>query len=240
VNTHPAVVRAAAVVFRRLGAREVFVAEGQGHCRDSQLVLEESGLGEVLEEERLPFVDLNHDDVEAVTNRLGRSGLSRLVLPLSLRRADVIVSMPKLKTHHWVGVTLSMKNLFGVAPGVFYGWPKNLLHQVGIVPSILDLAATVRPELAIVDGVTGMEGDGPILGTPRQAGLLVLGTNLPAVDATCARLMDVDPDRIAYLVEAAGHLGPIGERHIAQRGEAIGGLVQRFAGLDHPGFPRLR
>ena len=69
INTHPAVVRAAAEVFRRWGAREVFVAEGQGHCRDSEYVLEQSGLGPVLDEAQLDFVDLNHDDVWTVPNR---------------------------------------------------------------------------------------------------------------------------------------------------------------------------
>ena len=69
--------------------------------------------------------------------------------------------MPKLKTHHWAGMTCSMKNLFGVVPGAVYGWPKNVLHQHGIDDSIVDLVATVRPGLTIVDGIVGMEGDGP-------------------------------------------------------------------------------
>ena len=63
INTHPAVVRAAGEVFRRWQAREVIVAEGQGHCRDSQYVLDQSGLAPVLAESRLEFIDLNHDDV---------------------------------------------------------------------------------------------------------------------------------------------------------------------------------
>ena len=186
INTHPAVVRAAGEVFRRWQAREVIVAEGQGHCRDSQYVLDESGLAPMLAESKLEFIDLNHDDVCAVPNALRMSRLHDLMLPVTLRRADLIVSMPKMKTHHWAGVTLSLKNLFGVMPGVCYGWPKNVLHHAGIPESILDIAATVRPHLAIVDGIVGMEGDGPIMGTPRTSGVLVMGTNLPAVDATCA------------------------------------------------------
>ncbi len=62
INTHPAVIRAAGEVFRRWQAREVIVAEGQGHCRDSQYVLDQSGLAPVLAESRLEFIDLNHDD----------------------------------------------------------------------------------------------------------------------------------------------------------------------------------
>jgi uncharacterized protein (DUF362 family) len=240
INTHPAVVRAVAEVFRGLGAREVRVAEGQGHCRDSDLVLEQSGLGPMLEEDRLEFVDLNCDDVYASRNRLGFTRLRQLFLPATLRRADLIVSLPKLKTHHLVGITCSMKNLFGVMPGTCYGWPKNVLHREGIPRSILDINAAVAPHLAIVDGIVGMEGDGPIMGTPRAAGVLVMGTNLPAVDATSARLMEIDPGRVAYLAAASGRLGPIAERHIRQRGEAIAPLVQRFALLDHPSLAGLR
>src|SRR3990172_1121968 len=191
INTHPALVRAVAEVFRAWDAREVFVAEGPGHCRDTELVLEQSGLGPVLDEARIEFVDLNVDDVESTKNRVGLTNLKELWLPKTLRRADLVVSIPKMKTHHWAGVTLSMKNLFGVVPGICYGWPKNVLHRAGIPQSILDLTGTVRPHLAIVDGVVGMEGDGPLMGTPRTAGLLVMGTNLPAGDATATRLMGI-------------------------------------------------
>jgi uncharacterized protein (DUF362 family) len=108
INTHPSLVRAVAEVFRSWGARDVFVAEGPGHCRDAQLVLDQSGLGEVLAEARIEFVDLNHDEVSFVPNRLKQSSLPRLALPASLKRADLVVSLPKLKTHHWAGATLSL------------------------------------------------------------------------------------------------------------------------------------
>jgi uncharacterized protein (DUF362 family) len=240
VNTHPTLVRAVALVFRRWRARSVFVAEGQGHCRDSELVLEQSGLGPVLDSEKIEFVDLNHDDVFFVTNQARFTRLEQLGLPATLRRADIIVSLPKMKTHHWAGVTLAMKNLFGVMPGVYYGWPKNVLHHAGIPGSILDINAAVRPHLAIVDGIIGMEGDGPIMGTPRHAGVLVMGTNFPAVDATAARLMGINPWRVEYLASASGRFGPIAERSITQRGEAIAPLVQNFRLLDHPSLAVLR
>jgi uncharacterized protein (DUF362 family) len=240
VNTHPSVVRAVAEVFRSWGAGEVFVAEGQGHCRDTRFVLEQSGLGPVLDESRLEFVDLNHDDVFTVANRRGFTALRSLYMPTSIRRADLVVSLPKLKTHHWAGVTLAMKNLFGVMPGVAYGWPKNVLHHAGIPGSILDINAAVRPALAIVDGIVGMEGDGPIMGTPRAAGVLVMGTNLPSVDASAARLMGIDPARVTYLAAASGYLGPIAESHIRQRGERLDLLAQPFEILDHPSLAYLR
>ncbi len=232
INTHPAVIRAAAEVFRRMGAGEVVVAEGPGHVRDTHLVLEQSGYAEMLRAERLAFVDLNYDDGVRVKNAGGWSRLRHLTLPASLLEADFVVSVAKLKTHHWAGVTLSMKNLFGVLPGSYYGWPKNVLHWAGIPQCILDVTATVRPHLAIVDGIVGMEGDGPIMGPPKAAGVLVLGRNLPAVDATCARVMGVDPWRLSYLARADGHLGPVGEAAILQVGEPISAVATPFALLD--------
>jgi uncharacterized protein (DUF362 family) len=125
-----------------------------------------------------------------------------------------------------------MKNLFGLMPGMYYGWPKNVLHWAGIDEVIVDLTAAVRPQLAIVDGIVGMEGDGPIMGTPKLAGVLVVGRNLPAVDATCCRIMGINPHKIKYLAAAQGRLGPIQAGAIKQRGENIAALQTAFALLD--------
>lgn len=241
INTHPFVVRAAAEAFLALGAAGVTVAEGSGHRHDTILVLEESGLLEVLSEDRIPFVDLNEEPVSKVENRGRVSRLKHLFLPAAVLEADIVVSLAKMKTHHWAGVTLSMKNLFGVMPGTIYGWPKNVLHWAGIEECVYDIAATVRPQVAIVDGVVGMEGDGPIMGNAVPAGVLVMGRSLPAVDATSARVMGIDPWKIGYLKRSSGRLGSVGEKAIEQRGEAIAAVRRDFMLLDHiPAQKNLR
>ncbi len=232
ICTQPAVVFAAVEVFRRFGAAAVLIGEGPGHCRDTARVLDEAGMAEALVEHKTLFIDLNNDDLVVRSNAGGRSSLQMLTLPATVDQVDWIVSMPKMKTHHWVGVTLSMKNLFGLMPGIAYGWPKNLFHWVGIEPCILDINATVKPHLAIVDGIVGMEGDGPIMGTPKPAGCLVMGRDLAAVDATAARIMGIDPLKVAYLKAADGRLGTIREEEIAQRGETIAATRTDFALLD--------
>ncbi len=126
-----------------------------------------------------------------------------------------------------------MKNLFGVMPGILYGWPKNVFHQAGIEKSILDINAAVRPHFAIVDGIIGMEGDGPIMGKPKHVGVIVMGRNLPAVDATCCRIMGINPRKIGYLSVASGNLGPIKESNISQRGETIESVRTDFELLDY-------
>ena len=232
VNTDPRVVAGAAQALLRGGARRVVVGEGPGHRRDTEFLLASTGLLDVLRDERLEYVDLNQDDVRIVTLRSRFTGASSLALPVSVLDADLVVSMPKLKTHHWAGMTASLKNLFGVVPGAVYGWPKNPLHILGIEPSIVDLAATVRPGLAIVDAVVGMEGDGPIMGTPRRLGCVVMGTDPVAVDATCARLIGIEPARLGYLRTAARFLGHLDQKRIAQRGESLARFATTFDLLE--------
>ena len=203
INTNPLLIRAAVEAFLSLGAAEVAVAEGPGHRTDTLLVLDESGLSEVLAEDHIRFIDLNYDTGLVVPNKAMRTGMRMLHLPRSISEFHWLVSMPKMKTHHWVGVTLSMKNLFGIMPGIFYGWPKNVFHMRGIENSIIDINTAVPPQLAIIDGIVGMEGDGPIMGEAKNSGVIVMGRNAPSVDATAARVMGIDPHKIHYLAQAA-------------------------------------
>ncbi len=216
INTHSLLVMAAVECFRRLGARGVTVAEGPGHQRDTQLVLRATGLEQLLREHRIPFVDLNRDEVIKMPLRAGYSRLRHLWLPRTVLEADFIVSMPKLKTHHWSGVTLSMKNMFGVVPGLKYGWPKNLLHWRGIHQSIVDLVATVPIHFIIADAIVCMEGNGPLAGTARRLDRIVLSDDPVAADATCARLMGLIPERVPHLQETAKFLGNLSSDRIDQ------------------------
>ncbi|MDB5308717.1 MAG: hypothetical protein JWO38_2919 [Gemmataceae bacterium] len=229
INTDPRVVDAVITLCVREGAAEVVVAEGPGHWRNAQFLVKESGLGEVLEKHGVRFVDLNHDEPVRMPN-LGRlTGLDSLYLARTVVNADVFISLPKLKTHHWAGATLSLKNLFGTLPGICYGWPKNELHWRGIPNSIVDIALTHTPHLAIVDGITGMEGDGPLMGSAKHVGALIMGADLVAVDSTCCRLMKLPPERVPTLVLAAlKRLGRLNEAEIPQLGEPITALATEF------------
>ena len=237
INTHPAVVGAVRETFLRLGAQSVRVAEGPGHERDTEAIVETIHLRDFLGPLAELFVDLNLDEVHPVNLRTRASKLKQLYLPRTVLEADFIVSLPKLKTHHWVGVTLSLKNMFGIVPGCCYGWPKNVLHWAGITPSILDINSTVRPDFAIVDGIIGMEGNGPIQGSPKPSGVLILGDDPVAVDATCARVMGLVPERIDYLAKAGVLLGHLQEEKIRQLGESVASVRTPFAVL--PTFQKL-
>jgi uncharacterized protein (DUF362 family) len=229
INTDPRMVVAAANALRRMGASSVVVAEGPGHRRDTEAIALASGLLEALDDAGLRFVDLNDAPLVRTPLRTRYTGLDALWVPRVLRETEVVVSMPKLKTHHWVGVTMSLKNCFGCMPGRVYGWPKDVFHVRGIAESILDIFAAVRPSLAIVDGVVGMQGDGPIMGDPVSSGVVVVSRDPVAADVTGARLMGMEPEKVGYLKEAGRFLGQARSELIEQRGEDPSRLTTRFA-----------
>lgn len=229
INTDAAVIAAALETFQRLGAREVKIGEGPGHRRDTLDLADDAKYRANVPKFESIFTDLNRDDVSPVGSFAGES---EFYFPNTVLGADLIVSLAKMKTHHWAGATLSMKNFFGVVPGSVYGWPKNKLHYLGISESIVALNRQFRSKaFAIVDGVIGMEGNGPIQGTPKPAGVLVMGRDLVAVDATCARIMGIDPEKLDYLRMAAD-IGHVHTTRIEQRGETIASVQTNFALID--------
>lgn len=233
MTTHPAMVVAAAEVFLNAGAK-VVVGEAPGHVRDTEMALVESRLIDALRDGKLPFADMNYQESRFLRNGCGLSKLPGFYFPQAVAEADLIVSMPKMKTHHWVGVTLSMKNLYGTLPGLKYGWPKNVLHHNGIPETVVDINASLPPTIAVIDGIECMEGDGPILGTSKQMGLVAVGADRLAVDATCARIMGFEPTRIGYMQLALGAgLGQIDNVLIRQVGERWQPLVSPFRILEN-------
>ena len=99
--------------------------------------------------------------------------------------------------------------------------------------------ASLPSLLTIVDGIECMEGDGPIMGSCKSMGLVLVGNNLPAVDATMARIMGLEPSRISYLKLADRKLGPVQQSYIEQRGEPWESVASPFQLLDKPHLQQL-
>ncbi len=233
INTDARVVAAAVEVFERLGAAEVLIGEGPGHRRDTWSIAEQAGYRTIIPNFDRRFTDLNRDDVTLVKSFIDNDDF---FFPATVLRADLIVSLAKMKTHHWAGATLSMKNYFGLVPGNVYGWPKNQLHFYGIHESIIALHRLFGSKsFAIVDGVVGMEGNGPIQGTPKPVGVIALGSDLVAVDATCCRIMGLAPEKISYLTDSS--YGNLNTDSISQIGEDVAKVTSSFKVL--PAFQHL-
>jgi uncharacterized protein (DUF362 family) len=228
INTHPVFVAAAAEAFRALGAAEVRIAEGPGHRRTTLDLASAAGYFSSIRKFEQNFTDLNLDDVGRVVVEHPFSSLNELYLPHTALTCDLLVSLPKMKTHHWTGATLSMKNLFGLVPGAVYGWPKNPLHWAGINECVADLHYLFPRQFCLVDGIEAMEGNGPILGRRTTPGVIVAGSHPPSVDATCCRIMQIDPDKVRYLRLVANREG----RNLSctkQVGEPVTSVTTRFA-----------
>jgi uncharacterized protein (DUF362 family) len=239
INTNPILVHAAMEAFKAMGASSVRIAEGPGHRRGTLDLADAAGYFKTIPGFEDLFTDLNLDDVSRIEFANPVSRLRSLYLPHTALSCDLLVSMPKMKTHHWAIATLSMKNLFGVVPGGVYGWPKNVLHWAGIAECITDIRTVFPRTFALVDGIVGMEGNGPIQGTAKAAGVIVTGRDMAAVDATCCRLMRIDPLHVQYLrLSRAG--ADLAEKAIRQDGESIASVSTSFELLPQFRSARLQ
>jgi len=165
----------------------------------------------------IPDVEyLDFNDTVAVPdyNVLVKNGLwepgQTLVMPQVYYDADVVISVAQLKTHNLAGVTLSLKNVFGVPPVEAYSsgelW-RDLLHtEYGIHKSIPHINFCRRPDLVVLDAILGGEGDGPWGADPVEMNIILAGTDPVAVDTVGTALMSFEPHRIRHLVYA-GYLG---------------------------------
>ena len=145
------------------------------------------------------FLDLSGDDYEEfyVWNRnLDRN--VKVKVSKTMLESDYLVSIVRPKTHDTVIATLTIKN---VVVGAILPSDRHKIHQgyKAINLSIAYLATFLMPKLALVDGYIGMEGNGPIGGTPIKLGLALGGRNAVAVDAATVALMGFDPRNIGYL-----------------------------------------
>lgn len=172
-------------------AGKVTVAEGASINRaETEKLFVHYGYDKLkeIDPKRISLVDLNTDKLVRKTVPGGKRMLSREI-PLTMEQADVIISVPVMKTHNAALVSLSVKNLQGSIPAL----EKYMSHFFGLWQNLVNTHYLVKPKLVIVDGLTGQENFGPVHGTPKVMNLLIGGTNPVAVDATTMRIMGFDP-----------------------------------------------
>lgn len=216
--TDPRVVEA---LVKRFVGREIVIGESCVIGYDALRAFERTGYAELAERYGLDLVDLNQADRYEVEWRYGK-----LRLPVYLQTHEYI-NVAKLKTHIQTGVTLGLKN----QKGLLLSADKKRFHKRDLNNCIRALGAVVRPDLTLVDGIVGLEGNGPWRwGTPRQANLLVAGQDVVEVDNVCLRLMGFDQQH-------APHIPPRHELHTV--GLTINQARQDFA-FDYRGYIRYQ
>ena len=203
VTTHPEIARAVIRACKAAGAAEVLVGDGPGVGTTAE-VMRSCGILAVCEEEGARMAEFREVAVfENTENRM----VKRLELTEHLRHVDVVISLPKLKTHVQMGYTGALKNQFGLVPGTRKAqYHFRLQDRDRLADLMIDINRTARVRLAILDAVVGMEGPGPHGGKPRHIGALVASPDLAAVDVVGCALIGIDPASYP-LLQAAKRAG---------------------------------
>ncbi|MBS7620417.1 DUF362 domain-containing protein, partial [Candidatus Bathyarchaeota archaeon] len=170
----------------------IVVVESDNISGDAERRIKDSGVSDLVRSLDVDFFNLSKDDYETYSF----SGIE-IRLPKTVLEADYFINLPKMKTEGHVLVTLSMKNLLGVLQRK----KKSVLHKHldGLLPF---LAQKIRNDLIIVDGIVAMEGNGPLIGTPKKLDLIIAGTNPVSVDSVCCRLMGFEPKEVKHIINA--------------------------------------
>jgi uncharacterized protein (DUF362 family) len=199
VNTDLRVIKAVIDLIREKDC-EITIVESDNISGTADKRLQESGYLTKFEEWDVNFINLSNDSYREYS-----IAGTNLRLPLTVLDADYFINIPKIKTCAHTLVTLGIKNLYGV----FQRKKKDRLHKY--LDSVLTfLAEKVRTDLIVVDGLTCMEGNGPVIGNPICLEIIVSGKNIVSVDSTCSRIMGYDPLLIPHIEKSSAKgIGPI-------------------------------
>jgi uncharacterized protein (DUF362 family) len=195
-TTDPIVVEA---IIKKLGDLpvKVYVVESDATITNASKAFEVTGMIDMCKRNGVEWINLRHVKEKVEIEVPNAEVLKTLTVP-RLVTESAIISAAKLKTHINTDVTLGMKNMFGLLPDKF----KGKYHMKGISKVIADINTVLKPALTVIDGFVGMEGKGPIDGTPVQMNLVIAGTDPVATDATASRVMGFDPFEIAHIRKA--------------------------------------
>ena len=200
ICTHPVFLEAAIRLIREMGAARILVGDSPG-LQAPGFSGKGCGLGEVTRKNNAEWVDFTQEKAE-LSYPAGKV-MQTFTLAKVAQEADVIISLPKLKTHQLMYYTGAMKNIFGLVPSI----AKSSFHvrfpdREAFASMIVDLNLAVKPAYAVMDAVTGMEGPGPAGGSPRHIGLILASSNLLALDVAAAAVIAYPPLEIPVNKEA--------------------------------------
>lgn len=182
---------------------------------------------------QVQLIDLRKEPFSLVPTPGGSAYQSMWIPSLVVQPNTFYISVAKLKTHMNAVVSLSMKNLVGSASQTAYNSPRHDLHYRDISQSIVDLNLTRPLQFAMIDGVWGMQGQGPVHGTPVATDVVLAGLNPVAVDRVGLNVMEFSQAAVPYLVYAtAAGLGPKDTSNVTLKGDTY--VPYKFAPANTP------
>jgi uncharacterized protein (DUF362 family) len=205
VTTHPSVVEATIDHLRETGVTDIAIGESCIFGVNAQEAFQMTGMKGVSEKKGVRLIDFDGFAPMEISIPGGKV-IQKVKVPALLKQFDYIISIPVMKTHMHTQVTLSIKNM----KGLLWRKEKARFHQLrcdGEITrghreldlAISEMALVLFPHLAVIDGTVGMEGMGPAYGTPKKAGIVVVGNNPLSADAVATRLMGFDPWDVPHL-----------------------------------------
>lgn len=199
--------------------KNVLVVESDSFSGTAEKRMINTGTMDIVKKCDVDFLNLSKDDIEEHEV----AGLT-LEIPKTVLKADFLINLPKFKTHDFMYISLAMKNMFGILANK----KKSKLHKA-LTDVLVYLNKLIRQDLIVVDGIVGMEGIGPITGSPVKLGLIVSGFNPVTVDSICCHIMEINPYAVEPLWRAyKTGLGEINIKHIQVVGETIDNVKMKF------------
>lgn len=195
-TTHPMVLKVVAEKLLELGCKVIVGDSPGGPYTKTSLkgVYKTCGIEEVCNEMN---IDLNYDTSEIKVENPNGKILKYMTIIKPIVDADYIINLCKLKTHVMATFTGGVKNLFGVIPGVSKAEYHFKMPEVAdFTEALVDICYYVSPTLTIMDGVIGMEGDGPTAGVPRKIGVLLASQNPYAIDVVACNIINLEPSKV--------------------------------------------
>ncbi|MEO1622663.1 MAG: DUF362 domain-containing protein [Cyanobacteria bacterium J06632_3] len=162
-----------------------------------------NGLLEWAKKADFPIVELHGKRYAVQSKEMGQP-FDHLLLSKEAMDADVVINLPKVKSHVQMMITLGVKNLFGCVPGKMKAWwhMEAGKDEQRFSAMLVETARMIAPELTIIDGIVGHEGNGPSGGEPRDLGVLGASADVFALDRAMVDVLDVDPGKVPILVES--------------------------------------
>lgn len=173
----------------------IYLAEADATHLDADLAFQILGWTRIFKPyKKVKILNLSKDELVEVSqeNQQRIKRMSKIYM-----ESDYVISLSKLKTHTATKITCNLKNLFGADPQKV-----KAVHHPELDDAICDIVSTRVPDLNIVDGIYGMEGNGPVNGLPKPVGLLIGSEDIVAADHLCAKIMGFNPKGVKHLVKA--------------------------------------
>ncbi len=211
LSTHPEFVRSVIKYMQKAGAAEIYVGDSPGFQKPGYTG-RKSGIRQVTEETGSIWVDFTKKTSILKTENAKLA--KEFKVPSVLNEVDMVISLPKMKTHQLMYFTGAVKNLFGLVPGLgkstyHVTYPNR--HNFGEM--LLDLLEAVKPTYSIMDAVIGMEGPGPGNGYPRPVKLILASPNAVALDTIASSIIGYDPMLIP--TNKLAHKRDLGVKHLS-------------------------